>query len=65
MQDTIKKEKQTKDHRFQIIGLDRVLRSKFLSVCKLNNRSGNEVLKAFMQEYIDKHDESQSWRTTT
>ena len=60
MQDTImKKEKQTKDHRFQIIGLDIDLRSKFLSVCKLNNRSGNEVLKAFMQDYIDDHDQSQ------
>ncbi len=44
-----------KDHRFQIIGLDQVLRSKFLAVCKLNNKSGNEVLKAFMQDYIDQH----------
>lgn len=59
MQDTMKKEKQTKDHRFQIIGLDRDLRSKFLSVCKLKNKSGNEVLKTFMKKYIDDHDQSQ------
>ncbi len=55
----MKKEKQTKDHRFQIIGLDRDLRSKFLSVCKLKNKSGNEVLKTFMKKYIDDHDQSQ------
>ena len=41
-----------KDYRFQIIGLDQGLRSQFLSACKLNNKSGNEVLKAFMKQYV-------------
>ena len=47
--------KPAKDHRFQIIGLEQSLRAKFLSVCKLNNKSGNEVLKDFMKDYIDLH----------
>lgn len=47
--------KTVKDHRFQIIGLEQSMRAKFLSVCKLNNKSGNEVIKDFMQDYIDLH----------
>ena len=47
--------KPVKDHRFQIIGLEQSMRAKFLSVCKLNNKSGNEVIKDFMQDYIDLH----------
>ena len=46
-----------KDHRFQIIGLDLELRSAFLSRCKLNNKSGSDVLKAFMRQYIEQNSE--------
>ena len=46
-----------KDHRFQIIGLDLELRSAFLSRCKLNNKSGSDVLKAFMSQYIEQNSE--------
>ena len=50
-----------KDHRFQIIGLDLELRSAFLSRCKLNNKSGSDVLKDFMRQYIEQHtNDSQS-----
>ena len=38
-------------YRFQDIGLDRNRRNKFLSECKLNNRSGSEVIKYFMEAY--------------
>ena len=41
-----------KDHRFQIIGLDLDLRARFLVACKLNNKSGNQVLKTFMKKYV-------------
>jgi hypothetical protein len=51
MKNTLKKP--VKDHRFQIIGLDLILRSEFLSRCKLNNKSGSDVLKGFMREYIE------------
>ena len=44
--------KPVKDHRFQIIGLDLELRSKFLAQCKINNKSGSDVLKEFMKDYI-------------
>ena len=44
--------KPVKDHRFQIIGLELSLRSKFLAQCKINNRSGSNVLKGFMRDYI-------------
>ena len=42
--------------RFQVIGLTRELRSRFLSCCKLNNKSGTDVIKDFMQDYIDEHE---------
>jgi len=45
--------KPVKDHRFQIIGLELSLRSKFLAQCKLNNKSGSDVLKNFMHDYIN------------
>jgi|TARA_Y100000401_G_C8295191_1_gene210949 hypothetical protein len=49
-----------KDHRFQIIGLDQELRTKFLVACKLNNKSGNEVLKKFMKKYVDENEQKTS-----
>ena len=50
--------KPVKDHRFQIIGLDLELRSKFLAQCKINNKSGSDVLKDFMKDYIAPKDKS-------
>jgi hypothetical protein len=44
--------KPVKDHRFQVIGLDLSLRSKFLAQCKINNKSGSDVLKEYMKDYI-------------
>lgn len=48
----MKVKQKEKDHRFQIIGLDKSMRAKFLSYCKLNNTTGNKVLKKFMKDYI-------------
>ena len=42
--------------RFQVIGLTRELRSRFLSCCKLKNKSGTDVIKDFMQAYVDEHE---------
>ena len=42
-----------KDYRFQVIGLDRETRAAFLARCKLNNKSGSDVLKKFMKDYAN------------
>ena len=38
-------------YRFQVIGLVRNNRNTFLSNAKLNNKSGSEVIKTFMEAY--------------
>ena len=42
-------------YRFQVIGLDRNDRNRFLAACKLNNESGSEAIKGFMKEYTAKN----------
>ena len=38
-------------YRFQVIGLVRRVRNAFLSTAKLNNKSGSDLIKAFMVAY--------------